>query len=178
MPVSVGVVVSTVQRDGSTWASVRVLTGDGAQGAYEAPWDTFFNVEHSVILRMPDGTAGAMTTKTKKKRSAKQERKRIEGVGGRAHVGSGAFVGHKSDGSTDRWRMENKFTTAQSFRVTLNDLTKIRSECRNAQAPVFNIDFQDKRTGATKDSWVLVPHKDWERLEKQAIKNTATPPGL
>ena len=86
-------------------------------------------------------------------------------------MGSGAFIGHKSDGSTDRWRMENKFTTAKSFRVTLDDLTKLRGECRNAQSPVFNVDFQDKFTGATTESWVLVPHKDWEKLENAAANN-------
>jgi hypothetical protein len=60
--------------------------------------------------------------------------------------------------------MENKFTTAESRRVELKELRKLRSECLNGQVPVFNIDFQDKHTGATKESWVLIPTKEWERL--------------
>lgn len=171
MLVSLNVTVGTVQKEDGTWATVSVRTGDGASGSCEGPWNAFFGVEHSVLMKMPQGDTGAMTTKVKKKRSAKQERRRIEGIGGRAHVGSGAFIGHKSDGSTERWRMENKFTTAKSYRVTLDDLTKIRSECRNAQAPVFNIDFQDKRTGVTSESWVMMPHKVWEKLVNQAKRD-------
>ncbi len=167
MLVSVNVTVGVTQKEDGPWATIAVRTGDGTRGSYEGPWSSFFGVEHSVLLNMPQGAAGEMTAKTKKRRSQKQERKRIEGVGGRAHVGSGAFSGHKSDGSTDRWRMENKFTTARSYRVTLDDLTKLKSECRNSQRPVFNIDFQNKRTGETSESWVLVRHKDWETMERE-----------
>ena len=167
LPVSVGITLTTATDETGTWATITVNTADGGFGQLMGPWETFFGREHAVLVRPPEGKAHQMSAKTKKKRSAKQERKRIEGAGGRAHVGSGAFVGHKSDGSIGyRWRMENKFTTAASYRVTLNDLTKLRSECINGQVPVFNVDFQDKHTGATKDSWVMLPHKEWERLVK------------
>jgi hypothetical protein len=173
LPLSVAVTVLTSQTPEGTWASVVVHTGDGKRGeSIAAPWEQFFHKEHTVVLRALETNVRPMSAKTKKKRSAKQERKRIEGAGGRAHSGSGAFIGNKSDGSIGyRWRMENKFTTSSSYRVTLNDLAKLRSECRNGQVPVFNVDFQDKHTGTTKDSWVLVPHKHWERLVKLEEKD-------
>lgn len=124
---------------------------------------TAWGAEHLVVLSPPQG-GFQPSGKEVKRRSAKQERRRIEAIGGRRHSGSGSKSGNKSDGSTDSWRMENKFTTAQSYRVTLSDLAKIRSECRNAQAPVFNVEFQDKHTGEVRESWVLVPAKNWEKL--------------
>jgi len=158
-------VTTTVTTDGygCSWATITVQA-DGLTGTSgPVAWGEFFARGHTIVMEAPTGGM-RMSTKLIKKRSTKQERKRIEAIGGRRHAGSGAFSGNKSDGSTDRWRMENKFTTAGSYRVALDDLIKIRGECRNGQSPVFNIDFQDKHTGATKDSWVLVPTKEWEKL--------------
>jgi hypothetical protein len=143
---------------------------DGCVGYWKVPWDVAFGNELTVILEPPAGGA-PMKKKAIKARSTKQERKRIEAVGGRVHRGSGSREGYKSDGSSDRWRMENKFTTASSYRVTLSDLTKLRSECRNAQAPVFNIEFQDKHTAEVKETWVLVPAKEWEKLVNASDDN-------
>ncbi|MFA5435836.1 MAG: hypothetical protein WC372_07360 [Candidatus Neomarinimicrobiota bacterium] len=143
------------------YITIHVRTDEGT-GSVRSNYLTAFGEEHVVILEAPKGTV-QLRTKTLKKRATRQERQRIEAIGGRRHSGSGSFAGNKSDGSTDRWRMENKFTTAESFRVTLADLTKLRSECRGFQAPVFNVEFQEK-TGAVRETWVLVPAADWERL--------------
>ena len=164
MYLSVAITALLEQDEGSNFVTVKVQEGINEGRVERIPWESFFGVPHTVTMVAPKGEAHVMSTKVKKQRSSRQERRRIEAVGGRSHVGSGAFAGHKSDGSTDKWRMENKFTTAQSYRVTLSDIHKLRSECRNGQAPVFNVDFQEKRTGATKESWVLIPHKEWERL--------------
>lgn len=170
MHLSLSLAVSVKQTDTGPWAAVVVQQGVHT-GELQVPWDSFFGVQHTVVMEAPKGEEHTMNTKTKKRRSSKQERKRIEAIGGRAHAGSGAFIGNKSDGSSDKWRMENKFTTALSYRVTLTDLNKLRSECRNGQAPVFNVDFQDKHTSETKDSWVLIPSKEFERLVN-AVDNT------
>lgn len=145
------------------WLEILVRTDDGTGTTGRLPWETAFGPEYPVILEQPQGGI-PVSHKEVKRRSAIQERKRIEAIGGRRHSGSGSRSGYKSDGSTDRWRMENKFTTAVSYRVQLKDLHKIRSECLNGQAPVFNVDFQDKHTGETRESWVLVPSKEWEKL--------------
>jgi hypothetical protein len=142
---------------------VEVRADDGV-GHVKVPWDNAFGNELTAILEPPQG-GRPMKKKAIKKRSEKQETKRIEAVGGRRHSGSGSRAGYKSDGSVGyRWRMENKFTTAESRPVKLSELRKLRSECLNGQVPVFNIDFQDKHTGQTKESWVLVPTKEWEKL--------------
>lgn len=171
MHLSVTVVPEVFTNENGTYATLTVHT-DGQSGTtLPITWDSFFGREHIVSVKAPEGSAQKLSAKTVRTRSSKQERKRIEAIGGRAHVGSGAFVGHKSDGSTDRWRMENKFTTTSSYRVTLDDLNKLRSECTYSQSPVFNVDFQDKSTGKTKDSWVLIPSKEFERLVN-AVDNT------
>jgi hypothetical protein len=141
---------------------VHVDGQDGVSAPINYP--TLWGAEHLVLLSPPNGTGLKTPAKEIKRRSARQERTRIEAIGGRSHAGSGSKSGYKSDGSTDRWRMENKFTGANSYRVTLADLAKLRSECRNAQAPVFNVEFQDKHTGAVKETWVLVPATEWEKL--------------
>lgn len=146
------------------WLEIRVRADDGVGTTGRIPWSVAFGQEYTIILEPPNGPGMYVSPKEVKRRSRRQEEKRIGAIGGRAHAGSGSFIGHKSDGSTDRWRMENKYTTAKSYRVTLADLTKLRSECRNAQAPVFNVEFQDKHTGQVKETWVLVPASEWERL--------------
>lgn len=166
-------VATTIITDsgGNTWASITVQSEGLTGSSGPVPWSELFTKGHTIVLAAPTGRQ-RMSVKTIKKRSTKQERKRIEAIGGRRHAGSGALSGNKSDGSTDRWRMENKFTTAESYRVSFDDLVKIRSECRGFQVPVFNIDFQDKHTGATKDSWVLLPTKEWERLVNASSNNS------
>jgi hypothetical protein len=162
MPLSVKVrlVYDDVPR--TPYINIHVRTDEGS-GSTRANYLTAFGVEHVIILEPPSGGV-PLKAKEIRRRSTRQERKRIEAVGGRAHRGSGALDGYKSDGSSDRWRMENKFTTAESYRVTLHDLHKLRSECRGFQAPVFNVEFQDKYTGTVKETWVLVPATEWERL--------------
>ena len=160
------------QRDGKNFVVLRVSSGALQGVSQEIPWEAFFGASHAVPTVESKAEATQMTKKTVKSRSEKQERKRIEAVGGRRHAGSGSLSGNKSDGSLgDRYRMENKFTTAASYRVTLSDLSKLWGECRNGQQPVFNVDFQDRQTGATKDSWVMIPSKEWSKLVN-ATSNT------
>ena len=165
MPLSVTVNLSTRISEASDgeFLSIRVHV-DGQDGQLVTPW--YYGFERDLVVPLESPSGGyKMSAKEVKSRSARQERKRIEAVGGRRHSGSGSKSGYKSDGSLDnRWRMENKFTTTRSYRVTRRDLLKLRSECLNGQEPVFNIDFQDKHTGATEESWVIVPSKAWERL--------------
>lgn len=158
-------IIPTVElKEGKHWLSLQV-NFDGMSGHSQPTlYDAAFGKAHTVVLEPPEGSAQKLSSKTIRKRSIKQERKRIEAIGGRTHVGSGAFSGSKSDGSTDEWRMENKFTGARSYRVQVSDLEKIRSECRNRQQPVFNIDFQDKHTGSTYDSWVMLPYEVWKDM--------------
>lgn len=163
MPLSVTVSLEPAATPEGQWLTIRARA-DGCAGTITLPWEGAFQREHCVILEQPSGGT-PLSKKAIKKRSTRQERKRIEAVGGRRHAGSGAFAGYKSDGSVGyEWRMENKFTTAQSYRVTVQDLRKLGSECINGQKPVFNIDFQDKHTGVTSESWVLIPFKAWEKL--------------
>lgn len=172
MPLSVKVRLDYHTDGVGTWGFLTVHTG-GQEGTLSPiPYDQLFGHEWTVILQPPQGGM-KIPAKEVKRRSARQERQRIEAVGGHRHSGSGARSGYKSDGSLGyRWRMENKFTAKESFRVQLKELRKLRSECLNGQAPVFNVDFQDKYTGESKESWVLVPSKEWERLVNATSDNS------
>ncbi len=113
----------------------------------------------------PELKGGSKPTKKRLRRASQKQEREIERVGGRAQSGSGSKVGNKGDGRVrGRYRIENKFTQASSFRVTLAELRKIRSECEGLEVPVFDVQFKEKVTLRTKDNWVLVPRDHWEKL--------------
>ena len=115
----------------------------------------FFDMAHGTLLR---------TKAQRFKRISKKQEKRIEELGGKAQPGSGSRPGYKSDGRIQgRYRIENKFTTAESYRVELKDLMKIRSECVGLEVPMFEVQFRAPRTMQVRDEWVLVPRKEWEK---------------
>lgn len=100
-----------------------------------------------------------------KRASMKQEQKSAEALGGRRQTGSGSRVGHKGDGRVrGRYRIENRFTTAQSHPVKLADLRKIRAECEGLEVPIYDVQFKEKVTLRTIDNWVLIPREHFERL--------------
>lgn len=99
----------------------------------------------------------------------KQERATAEALGGHRQSGSGARRGYKGDGRVEgKFRIENKMTRAESMRVHLSDLRKIRSECSNQEVPVFEFDFRDRHTLQAKEKWALVPWKVWEERANAA----------
>jgi hypothetical protein len=115
----------------------------------------FFDVAHGTLLR---------TGPQRRKRISKKQEKRIEELGGNAQPGSGSRPGYKSDGRIrGRYRVENKYTSTESFRVEYKDLLKIRSECVGLEVPVFEVQFRAPRTLQVRDEWVLIPRKEWEK---------------
>lgn len=99
-----------------------------------------------------------------KKASMKQEEETASALGGHRQAGSGSRPGYKGDGRVfGRFRIENKFTTAASFRLKLAELRKIRAECSNQEVPVFDVQFKDRDTLKTIDHWALVPWSEWEK---------------
>jgi len=103
-------------------------------------------------------------SKRMKRISQKQEVRNMQGIGGRTSKASGAMASDKSDGRLlDRVRMEAKYTFANSFRITREVLSKIRGECQGLERPAVQLDFVDKPTGRVEDSWVIIPHDDWEK---------------
>lgn len=109
-----------------------------------------------------------------KKASRKQEKRVMDGIGGRVQPASGARPHNKSDGRLrDRIRMEAKFTYSNSYRVNLTDLNKLRSECQGHERPAFVVAFVDKPTGRTNDEWVLMTRSDWEKLvNNESVDNS------
>ena len=102
--------------------------------------------------------------------ATRQERRTAEALGGHRQTGSGSKHGYKGDGRVEgKYRIESKFTQADSFRVSLSDLSKIRSECSNTEVPIFEVEFREKGTLRTKDKWALIPWATLEKLVNAAI---------
>lgn len=88
----------------------------------------------------------------------RQERRTAEALGGHRQTGSGARRGYKGDGRVEgRFRIENKMTQAESIRVKLSDLQKIRSECEGSEVPIFEVEFRERGTLRPIEKWALVP---------------------
>lgn len=107
------------------------------------------------------------TTNPKKlrRKAMKVEDKLAEDIGGRRHKGSGSLSYLKGDVRLrGRVRAESKFTQSGSYRVNLADLWKIASECAPGEVPAFDVTFVEPRTLKERDSWVLIPRSEWQRL--------------
>lgn len=100
-----------------------------------------------------------------KKHSRQQEEAVMKSIGGRTQPGSGCVPGYKSDGRLHgRVRMEAKFTYGTIFPLRKEDLDKIRGECEGRELPAVVVDFKDRASGKTRDSWVLITRAEWENL--------------
>lgn len=136
---------------------------EGNEVVIQTTWPELLAGNAVGFVEVPYGTLLRTKAQRRKRISKKQER-RIEELGGNAQPGSGSRDGYKSDGRIrGRYRIENKFTSAESFRVELKDLTKIRSECVGLEVPVFEVQFRAPRTLRVLDEWVLIPRKEWEK---------------
>lgn len=139
---------------------------------------TFYTAEHKGLLFPPEQPPPAapvkrMTKKRQRKLAQKQEQRVAAGVGGQATSSSGTS-GDKGDGRVyGRYRIENKYTRAKSYRVTRADLQKIRSECVYPEQPAFQVDFRHPTTQRVEESWVLIPEQEWRRLVKSETEHEA-----
>ncbi len=113
----------------------------------------------------PTGTARPIKAKRIRKLAQEQDQQVMGGLTkGRVQPASGSLTGYKGDGRvTGSHRIETKFTFAQTFKLRLADLAKIKGECWGLERPVVIIDFKDKRSGTLRSRWACIPHSDWEK---------------
>lgn len=112
---------------------------------------------HTVLLEGEQETY-KVPTKRVREVSKKQERKTAELLGGDAQKASGALPWAKGDVRVKgELRVEEKFTYADSYRVALSDLEKIRSETYGTEDPMFVVKFLRRANNAVRDVWVLLP---------------------
>lgn len=151
---------------------------DGKRGVAYTDWATLVSgAEVTGLVHAPSGQGLRTSHKRLRRTSMQQEQEVAESLGGRRQSGSGARPGNKGDGQVlaqgvidnleggpGRFRIENRFVTAESYRLKLSDLKKIRAECTGRETPVFNIQFREKGTLRPLDDWVLVPRREWEAL--------------
>lgn len=93
-----------------------------------------------------------------KRRSRRQEDSVAEDLGGRRQKASGAMKGAKGDVRLKgKARVECKLTTKDSYRVTLQELSKIRGEAAFPEVPVMMLEFVEKASGKGFERWAVVP---------------------
>ena len=121
---------------------------------------------HTLLLQEPKNRP---SRKRINKISKRQEQRTARDVGGRTQAGSGSRAGYKGDvRNYDHLRVENKFTYARTFKLEHSDLSKIRGECEGHETPALQVDFNDRATGRTLDSWVVIPYALWKE-EQDAV---------
>lgn len=96
-----------------------------------------------------------------KKRSQKRERAAATDIGGRAHIASGALWFRKADLSNANFLVEDKFTDAHMYRITLANLLKVEKHANAiGKIPVFRFGFE--QTGY---DFVLVNINDYNNYQ-------------
>ena len=167
MPVSVEVKVTPLRTLGvvDVWPLIKMRVEVRTMGhsiVFDTDTSKLMDGVTKFFKKLPNHQ---VSRKRIKRSSMQQEQKSAEALGGRRQSGSGARPGHKGDGRVrGRFRFENKFTTAESFRVKHAELRKARAECEGLEVPVFDVQFKEKVTLRTIDNWVLVPREHWEKL--------------
>jgi hypothetical protein len=105
-----------------------------------------------------------MSPQKKKRISRQKELGIMNDIGGRRQPASGACSGYKGDVKLEGvTRIENKFTTKNSYILKRKELNKIRSECQGYEKPAFVIDFTDA-AGKTEDRWTVIQYTEWEKF--------------
>jgi hypothetical protein len=100
-----------------------------------------------------------------KKKSQREEKRTAKAIGGKAQPASGALPWAKGDVQLKGIaRIEEKFTYADSYRVTRKDLYDIRSYCKDGESPAFVVKFKDRVTDRNTETWALIPWEDYEEL--------------
>jgi hypothetical protein len=152
-----------------------IISSAGAQGKLEPRClDCIISrVANGVIQEELQQTGCGVSTRRIKKLSQKQERRIMSDIGGRVQSASGAKNGYKGDGRLyNQIRMEAKFTFAKQFSLTRTILNKIRGECEGSEKPAVVIDFKNKFTGITEDSWVVIPYSEWKKTTNDTSNNS------
>ena len=110
--------------------------------------------------------------KKQKQLSRKQEVFLAEDLGGKVQLNSGATVGSKGDVRVkDEFRVEAKFTAADSYKLDINELAKIESECAGREKPLFIVDYIDKHTKKLRERYAVLPYDQLKETLDAARKN-------
>jgi hypothetical protein len=96
-----------------------------------------------------------------RKRSRNQEKGIADDIGGNVQKGSGACSGAKGDvRKAGQYRIEAKLTQASQYTLKLETLHKIMSECEGLEQPALVVDFVERGSLRTKESWAVIPYPD------------------
>jgi hypothetical protein len=97
-----------------------------------------------------------------RKTSRRQEKRIAEDIGGQAQKGSGACSGAKGDVRRHGdFRIEAKLTQSNQYILKASTLHKIMSECSGLERPALVLDFIERGSHRTKESWAVIPYCDF-----------------
>lgn len=110
-----------------------------------------------------------MKPKRKRHISKIQDKDVMERLGGRVQPASGSLIGNKGDGRVyGRFRVETKYTTKASYRLTTAELFKIAGETNDLEVPVLVLDFKDGDSARTIGRFAVVPFTYFEKVANEA----------
>lgn len=122
-----------------------------------------------VVFEEQDPPAQRGVPQKLRRRAAKEEAWLAGSIGGKQQKASGALPGAKGDvRKRGVLRIESKITTTKSYRVDIELLRKIRSECQGTEKPAFIIAFVDPIHGRDEERWVLQPYEVWHELQTKS----------
>lgn len=100
-----------------------------------------------------------------KRRSAKREEKVAQALGGRVQPASGALPTKKSDiVKRGAFRVEHKYTDAQSYRLTLGTLHKVEGEAEPGEVPIVVVEFTDPKVRRPLESYAVLSLHNLEKM--------------
>ena len=111
-----------------------------------------------------------MTRSIEQKRSRRQEQKTAKEINGRTTPASGSRWHQKADVRSDKFLIECKTTTKDSYRLTAKTWEKIANEALrdNLKRPVMRVDLHDKY-GDTY-SYAIIPHEAYLIMRRYEIR--------
>lgn len=149
-------VINGVPTDHTDTCAMCFDHGD-ARGA-QMPPGTVFSTFLMSQGGEPPKLGPAPPSRATKRRSRRQENDVADDLGGQRQKASGALPGAKGDVRLKgKARVECKMTTAKSYRLQLEDLSKIRGEAAYPEIPAFVISFLEPHTNRERDRWAVVP---------------------
>lgn len=123
-------------------------------------------IEMKLALKAPDvEVTKHKTLRQQKKRSKEQEKEIAEELGAWTQPGSGNKAYAKGDvRKKGKFRVEAKYTGAESYSLQHQDIEKIMAECTGLEKGVLVVDFVDKITLRTKDRFAVIHFGDLKEL--------------
>jgi hypothetical protein len=114
----------------------------------------------------PQPFSKALRNESPQKKGRRREKELAADLGGSVQPGSGCFDGKGGDVVKGEYLIEHKYTTCQSYSLSLHVLRKIRQEAeQQRKKPVLVVEMSGGYYGLyPAEKWACLPYEEWKRL--------------